>query len=64
MVRCGRCAFSVLRCRLLVQPSAFGRPSPALFARADRGCARILAVQVPDAGTGDRDQDDGAAGAR
>ncbi|MFC8263307.1 hypothetical protein ACFUNF_38310 [Streptomyces sp. NPDC057291] len=40
----------------------FGRPSPALNARAERGYARFLAhiTQVPDASTGDHDQDDGA----
>ncbi|MEU3201424.1 hypothetical protein [Streptomyces sp. NPDC006996] len=36
-----------------LQPPAFGRPSPALIARADRGYARFLAVQAPDADTGD-----------
>ncbi|MFF2964828.1 hypothetical protein ACFVT1_39505 [Streptomyces sp. NPDC057963] len=30
----------------------------------DRGYARFPAVQAPDAGTGDYDQDDDAAGAR
>ncbi|MFF0401920.1 hypothetical protein ACFYSJ_40415 [Streptomyces sp. NPDC005248] len=35
---------------------------PALNARAERGYARFLAhiTQVPDASTGDHDQDDGA----
>ncbi|MFF0629754.1 hypothetical protein [Streptomyces sp. NPDC004296] len=33
--------------------TAFGRPSPALIARADRGYARFLAVQAPDADTGE-----------
>ncbi|WP_406500232.1 hypothetical protein OG936_37810 [Streptomyces sp. NBC_00846] len=47
-----------------LQPPAFGRPSPALIARADRGYARFLAVQAPDASTGDHDQDDDAAGHR
>ncbi|MCX5434822.1 hypothetical protein OHU11_42360 (plasmid) [Streptomyces sp. NBC_00257] len=47
-----------------LQPPDFGRPSPALIARADRGYARFLAVQAPDASTGDHDQDDDAAGAR
>jgi hypothetical protein len=47
-----------------LQPPAFGRPSPALLARADRGYARLLTVQAPDASPGDRDQDDDAAGAR
>ncbi|MEU7088132.1 hypothetical protein [Streptomyces achromogenes] len=47
-----------------LQPPAFGRPSPALIARADRGYARFLAVQAPDADTGDHDQDDDTAGAR
>ncbi|MFF3503415.1 hypothetical protein [Streptomyces sp. NPDC003247] len=46
------------------QPPAFGRPSPALIARADRGYARFLAVRAPAADTGDHDQDDDAAGAR
>ncbi|TGZ12337.1 hypothetical protein DV517_74320 [Streptomyces sp. S816] len=44
------------------QPPVFGRPSPALIARADRGYARFLAVQAPAAATGDHDQDDDAAG--
>ncbi|MCG7525151.1 hypothetical protein MHW47_11965 [Streptomyces sp. OfavH-34-F] len=47
-----------------LQPPAFGRPSPALIARADRGYARFLAVQAPAAATGDHDQDDDVAGAR
>ncbi|MYZ38059.1 MULTISPECIES: hypothetical protein [unclassified Streptomyces] len=47
-----------------LQPSAFGRPSSALLARASRGYARFVAVQAPDADTGDHDQDDDAAGAR
>lgn len=47
-----------------LQPPAFGRPSPALIARADRGYARFLAVQAPAADTGDNDQNDDAAGAR
>ncbi|WP_405462951.1 hypothetical protein OG783_33305 [Streptomyces jietaisiensis] len=47
-----------------LQPPAFGRPSPALLARADRGYARFLAVQAPDADPGDHDQDDDAVGAR
>lgn len=46
-----------------VQPPAFGRPSPALVARADRGYARFLAAQAP-AATGDHGQDDDAAGVR
>ncbi|MFJ9381620.1 hypothetical protein [Streptomyces sp. NPDC101455] len=46
------------------QPPAFGRPSPALIARADRGYARFLAVQAPAADTGDHGQGDDAAGAR
>ncbi|MFD6186135.1 hypothetical protein [Streptomyces goshikiensis] len=46
------------------QPHAFGQPSAALIARADRGYARFLAVQAPAADTGDHDQDDDAAGAR
>ncbi|MFJ2095216.1 hypothetical protein ACIOEW_39140 [Streptomyces sp. NPDC087901] len=36
----------------------FGRPSPALLERADRGYARFLAFQAPDDHTGDHDQDD------
>ncbi|WP_329529707.1 hypothetical protein OG568_48315 (plasmid) [Streptomyces sp. NBC_01450] len=47
-----------------LQPPDFGRPSPALIARADRGYARFLAVQAPDAAPGDHDQDDDAAGPR
>ncbi|MGW7579228.1 hypothetical protein [Streptomyces sp. NPDC054765] len=47
-----------------LHPPAFGWPSPALLARADRGYARFLAVQAPDADTGDHDQDDDVAGAR
>jgi hypothetical protein len=47
-----------------LQRPDFGRPSPALIARADRGYARFLAVQAPDASTGDHDQDDDAAGTR
>ncbi|WP_381802420.1 hypothetical protein [Streptomyces niveus] len=43
-----------------LQPPDFGRPSPALLERADRGYARFLAVQAPDAGTGDHDEDDTA----
>ncbi|MFD4862915.1 hypothetical protein [Streptomyces atratus] len=40
-----------------LQPPDFGRPSPALIARADRGYARFLAhtTQVPDDHTGDHD---------
>ena len=47
-----------------LQPPAFGRPSPALIARADRGYARFLAVQAPGAATGDHAQDDDTAGTR
>ncbi|MGV9884799.1 hypothetical protein [Streptomyces sp. NPDC003006] len=46
-----------------LQPPAFGRPSPALAARADRDYARFLAVQATNADTGDHDQAD-AGGAR
>ncbi|MFE2038899.1 hypothetical protein ACFXBB_37910 [Streptomyces scopuliridis] len=46
-----------------LQPPTIGWPSPALIARADRGYARFLAAQAPDANTGDHNQDD-AAGAR
>ncbi|MFJ2478435.1 hypothetical protein ACIOWI_36865 [Streptomyces sp. NPDC087659] len=42
-----------------LQPSAFGRPSPALLARADRGFARFLAPTTP-AAPEDGDQDDAA----
>lgn len=45
-------------------PPDYGRPSPALVARADRGYAPFLAAQAPDADTGHCDQDDDAAGAR
>ncbi|WP_327330566.1 hypothetical protein OG265_37475 (plasmid) [Streptomyces sp. NBC_01208] len=38
-----------------LQPPAYGVPSPALLARADRGFARFL-------GQHDEDQDDGADG--
>ncbi|WP_078607514.1 hypothetical protein [Streptomyces flavidovirens] len=47
-----------------LQPPAFGQPSPALLARADRGYARFLAIHGPAADTGDHDQDDDAEGAR
>ncbi|MFG3363230.1 hypothetical protein [Streptomyces griseofuscus] len=47
-----------------LQPPVFGRPSPALIARADRGYARFLAVQATVAATGDHDRDDDAAGLR
>ncbi|MFF3257773.1 hypothetical protein ACFYWO_01195 [Streptomyces sp. NPDC002932] len=55
-----------------LQPPAFGQPSPALIARADRGYARFLAVRAPDGDAGDHDRDhdhdddhdDDAAGAR
>ncbi|MFE3583192.1 hypothetical protein [Streptomyces vinaceus] len=47
-----------------LQPPAFGQPSPALIARADRGYARFLAVQAPAADPGDHAQDADAAGAR
>lgn len=47
-----------------LQPPAFGRPSPALVARADRGYARFLAARVPDADPGDHGQDDDAVGLR
>lgn len=46
-----------------LKPPAFGRPSPALLERADRGYARFLAVQAPAVGA-DRDQDDETAGRR
>lgn len=45
-----------------LQPPAFGRPSLALLARADRGYARFLATTVL-AAPNDGDQDD-ATGAR
>ncbi|MFI5825209.1 hypothetical protein ACIA8I_40075 [Streptomyces rishiriensis] len=38
-----------------LQPHAYGVPSPALLARADRGFARFLAQRTED-------QDDGADG--
>ncbi|SFY41595.1 hypothetical protein OH786_34395 [Streptomyces atratus] len=38
-----------------LRPPAYGVPSPALLARADRGFARFLAQQTED-------QDDGADG--
>ncbi|MEV7856433.1 MULTISPECIES: hypothetical protein [Streptomyces] len=38
-----------------LQPPAYGVPSPALLARADRGFARFLAQRTED-------QDDGANG--
>ncbi|MGP3634326.1 hypothetical protein ACTU45_13315 [Streptomyces sp. 24-1644] len=38
-----------------LQPPAYGVPSPALLARADRGFARFLAQRTED-------QDDGADG--
>lgn len=44
-----------------LQPPHYGRPSPALIARADRGYARFLAAPGPDDSTGDHDQDDAAA---
>ncbi|MEU1660928.1 hypothetical protein [Streptomyces griseofuscus] len=47
-----------------LQPPVFGRPSPALIARADRGYARFLAVQATATASGDHDQDDDAAGLR
>ena len=40
-----------------LQPHAFGRPSPALIARADRGYARFLAQAALDDRTGDQDTD-------
>ncbi|MFC8643359.1 hypothetical protein ACWGNY_31905 [[Kitasatospora] papulosa] len=42
-----------------LQPPDFGRPSPALLARADRGYARFLAPTTP-AASDDGDQDDAA----
>ncbi|MBK3569165.1 hypothetical protein [Streptomyces sp. MBT62] len=42
-----------------LQPPAFGRPTPALIARADRGYARFLATTAP-AAPNDGDQDDAA----
>lgn len=46
-----------------LQPPDYGRPSPTLLERADRGYARFLADKAPDDGD-DRDQDDDAAGHR
>ncbi|MFI2645762.1 hypothetical protein [Streptomyces sp. NPDC018610] len=43
-----------------LQPPAFGRPSPALLARADRGYARFLVQAAPGDRPGDHDQDDAA----
>ncbi|MFE4802010.1 hypothetical protein ACFRFL_45615 [Streptomyces sp. NPDC056708] len=46
------------------QPPAFGRPSPALLTRADRGYARFLAnttQAAPDDHTGHHDHHNGAA---
>ncbi|MFE3881807.1 hypothetical protein ACFXPQ_02585 [Streptomyces lydicus] len=43
-----------------LQPPAFGRPSPALTARAHRGYARFLAQPAPDDHTDDH-APDGAA---
>lgn len=42
-----------------LQPPDFGRPSPALLARADRGYARFLAPIAP-AAPEDSGQDDAA----
>ncbi|MDQ0700939.1 hypothetical protein [Streptomyces sp. W4I9-2] len=42
-----------------LQRPGFGRPSPALLARADRGYARFLAPTTP-AAPDDGDQDDAA----
>ena len=42
-----------------LQPPDFGRPSPTLLARADRGFARFLAPTNP-AAPEDGDQDDAA----
>ncbi|WLQ53867.1 hypothetical protein P8A21_40845 (plasmid) [Streptomyces poriferorum] len=42
-----------------LQPPDFGRPSPALLARADRGYARFLAPTT-SAAPDDGDQDDAA----
>ncbi|WP_405835094.1 hypothetical protein [Streptomyces sp. NBC_01518] len=47
-----------------LQPSDFGRPSPTLLARADRGYTRFLTVQAPTSSTGDHNQNDDAAGTR
>ncbi|MFF9352734.1 hypothetical protein [Streptomyces sp. NPDC014734] len=47
-----------------LQRPDFGRPSPALRERADRGYARFLAARVPAADTGDHGQDDDAVGLR
>ncbi|MER5680710.1 MULTISPECIES: hypothetical protein [Streptomyces] len=42
-----------------LQPPDFGRPSPALLARADRGYARFLAPTT-SAASDDNGQDDAA----
>ncbi|MYY04746.1 MULTISPECIES: hypothetical protein [unclassified Streptomyces] len=47
-----------------LQPPDYGRPSPALIARADRGYARFLAARAPAADPGDHGQDDDAVGLR
>jgi len=47
-----------------LQPSDFGRPSPALIARAARGYTRFLADQAPASSTSNHGQNDDAAGAR
>lgn len=46
-----------------LQPLDFGRPSPALLERADRGYARFLAHTAPDDHTVDH-APDGAARTR
>ncbi|WLW58277.1 hypothetical protein QU709_46065 [Streptomyces sp. SX92] len=48
-----------LRQACSLQPLAFGRPFPALIARAGRGYARVLATTAP-ATRSDGDQDDAA----
>ncbi|MFD8937929.1 hypothetical protein ACFV0R_22220 [Streptomyces sp. NPDC059578] len=47
-----------------LQPPDYGRPSPALVARADRGYARFLAARVSAADPGDHGQDGDAVGLR
>lgn len=48
----------------VLQPPAFGRPSPARIASADHGYARFLTAQAAHADTGDHGQDDNAPGPR
>ncbi|MFF5897024.1 hypothetical protein ACFY8O_13950 [Streptomyces argenteolus] len=47
-----------------MQQPDFGRPSPTLLERADRGYARFLAVQGSNVHTGDHGEADETAGTR